>query len=147
MQKVANAFLKVAEAYLEKSEEYRGSNPPKTWEITQLLKDQEDVLRALQEHLDDLWLILKTLVDPGSLTKKPIFVDKYVVGSKLPVAKSFEAAIEGYKKSLRIANKLKHQQCCLRGVATLDVRRGTSGVFLRGTRCQGLFGSVARDSS
>jgi hypothetical protein len=140
MQKLADAFFKVAEAYLEKSEAYRGSKPPETWEITQLLKDQEDLLRVLQEHLDDLWLILKTLVDPSSVTKKPIFADKYVVGSKLPGAKSFEAAIEGYKKSLRIANKLKHQQCCLRGVAIWMSGAAHLGYFLEEPDAKGYLG-------
>jgi hypothetical protein len=85
--------------------------------MADLLRDQESFLRALQEHLDDCYLVLKTLVDPSRATKNPLFAEKYVTENRLPGAKTFHSAIVDYKTTLRIANKLKHQQGRLRGVA------------------------------
>jgi hypothetical protein len=116
LEKVGEAFTKVAEGYLSKMEEYR-SNSQNNLEMPELLRDQESFLRALQEHLDDCYLILKTLVDPASALQSPVFADKYVIANKLPGAKSFQDALLDYKKTLRSANKLKHQQGRLRGVA------------------------------
>jgi hypothetical protein len=56
------------------------------------------------------------LVDPKFTTKHGEFAEQYVIENKLPGAKSFHVAIEDYKSTLRIANKLKHQQCHLRAV-------------------------------
>jgi hypothetical protein len=116
LDKVADAFCKVAEEYQLKTQEYRNGNST-LLQIDQLLIDQGNLLHAFQEHVDELWMILKTLVDPSSAAKHPTFNDKYVIDNKLPGAKSFQDAIADYKKLLRIANKLKHQQCYLRGVA------------------------------
>ncbi len=140
LDKVGKAFCNVAEGYLLKAQAYQDNQPPAAWEINQLLKDQEDFLRALQEHLDDLWLILQTLIDPVSATKTSLFADKYVLGNKLPGAKSFQEAIAGYKMTLKIANKLKHQQGRLRGVAIWLPRGPHLGYFLEGPDANGIIG-------
>ncbi len=140
LEKVGDAFCKVAEAYLAKTETYSEATPPNSWEITELLKHQEDFLRVLQEHLDELWLILKTLVDPTSATEGALFANQYVLANKLSGAKTFEEAIAGYKKSLRIANKLKHQQCCLRGVAVWLPGSAHLGYFLEEPDAKGHLG-------
>jgi hypothetical protein len=127
--KVGEAFTKLAEAYLSKMEEYRSSTL-NGLEMSELLRDQESFLRSLQEHLDDCYLILKTLVDPASATRKPIFADKYVIENKLRGARSFQNALVDYKRALRIANKLKHQQGRLRGVAIQMPRGRHLGYFL-----------------
>lgn len=126
---VAEAFSKVADAYMSMARECRDNNPVGL-EMTDLLKHQENLLRAMQEHLDDCWLILKTLVDPACATKAPLFADKYVIENRLPGAKSFRDAITGYKSTLRIANKLKHQQGRLRGVAIWLPSGAHLGYFL-----------------
>jgi hypothetical protein len=136
LQKVSEAFSKVAQGYFLKMDEYR-SNAPGTLELQNLLKDQEDLLRALQEHIDDCYLILKTLVDPASAKQNPKFADKYVIENKLPGAKSFRDAIADYKMTLRIANKLKHQQGRLRGVAIWLERGAHLGYFLEEPDDQG----------
>jgi len=116
LERVGEAFTKVAQAFLAKMEEYQTSTSG-PFEIQDLLKRQEDFLHALQEHLDDCYLILKTLVNPASASRSPIFADKYVVENRLPGARYFQEAMIDYKKTLRIVNKLKHQQGRLKGIA------------------------------
>ncbi len=117
LEKIAAAFCLVAEEYLSKTKQNREYNSA-SLEINQLLKYQADYLHALQEHMDELWMILRTLVDPASAKKAGgEFNQAYVIENKLPGAKSFLDSITSYRNVLRIVNKLKHQQCYLRGVA------------------------------
>lgn len=115
LEKVASAFCRVTKSYLAKIEECK-SVCTEQWEMNELLSDQERFLHAIQEHLDELWLVLKTLIDPSVVTKPPLFADKYVIENRLPGAKSYQQSIASYKNELRITNKLKHQQAYLRGV-------------------------------
>jgi len=115
LEKIADAFCPVAEGYLLETDNLR-RDPNAPLEMTQLLKCQVHFLRVLQEYLDELWLILKTLVDPKLAAKHGEFAEQYVIENKLPGARSFRDAVECYKSTLRIANKLKHQQCHLRAV-------------------------------
>ncbi|MGO8759248.1 MAG: hypothetical protein ACLQG3_14100 [Terracidiphilus sp.] len=116
LDKIADAFCRVTDEYLAKTEENQ-LHSSALLQMNQLLTDQAAFLHCIQEHLDELWMILKTLVDPASVKKSTEFNDRYVIESKLPGAKSFQRAIAECKNNLRIANKLKHQQCYLRGVA------------------------------
>jgi hypothetical protein len=137
--KVGEVFSKVADAYMSKAQEYRGINST-SLEMSDLLRYQENLLRAMQEHLDDCWLILKTLIDPASAMKAPSFADKYVIENMLPGAKSFRDALAGYKSTLRIANKLKHQQGRLRGVAIWLPSGAHLGYFLEEPDANGTIG-------
>jgi hypothetical protein len=137
--KIADAFCQVAEEYLSKSEEYRSSSST-SFQIDQLLKEQVNLLRALQEHFDELWLVLKALIDPAAAIKHGEYNDKYVIENKLPGAKSFQEAIGDYKKTLQIANKLKHQQCYLRGVAVWHHSSVHLGYCLEELDANGIFG-------
>lgn len=139
LEKLKDAFCKVADGYLEKMEEYR-SDASKKLELGQLIKDQHDFLHILQEHLDEMWLILKTLIDPASAKNGPIFADRYVLENKLPGARSFQSAIADYKKTLRIANKLKHQQTYLRGVAIWQPNSVHLGYYLEEPGLDGVIG-------
>ncbi len=140
LQKLGSAFLKVYDAYIAKAAEYRTATTSTSLEMSELLKHQEDFLRALQEHLDDCYLILKTLADPSSAKKQPIFADKYVIENKLPGAKVFHSNIAEYKRTLRIANKLKHQQGRLRGVALWLPNGPHLGYFLEEPDARGYIG-------
>jgi hypothetical protein len=139
LTKVSETFSKVTEGYLTKTQNICADRT-KTLEMSELLKDQESFLRALQEHLDDCWLILKTLVDPATATKTTLFADKYVVDNKLPGSRTFRDAIADYKATLRIANKLKHQQGRLRGVSIQSNSGPVLGYFLEGPDAQGIIG-------
>src|ERR1017187_8644458 len=55
LRKVGEAFSKVAEAYLSKTQECRDDRA--RMEMSALLMAQENLFRAMQEHLDDCWLI------------------------------------------------------------------------------------------
>ncbi|MFZ0689544.1 MAG: hypothetical protein WAM68_06910, partial [Acidobacteriaceae bacterium] len=139
LAKVGDAYCKVAETCLQKMDQFReftGSG----FEINELLAHQEHLLRCLQEHLEDCWLTLKTLVDPKNGTKDELFADRYVIKSGLPGAKTFSAAIADYKRSLRIANKLKHEQGRLRPVAMWFPGSVHLGYFLEGPNAQGQLG-------
>jgi hypothetical protein len=140
LQKVASAFCAVAGSYLAKTREYNGTIGPEIPEMNQLLLDQEKFLHVLQEHLDELWLVLKALIDPSSATKDPLFADRYVLDNKLPGAKSFQEAISAYKSSQRITNKLKHQQGYLRGVAVWTTAGPHFGYFLEEPDANGALG-------
>lgn len=137
--KISGAFCQVAEEYLSKTEEYRSSSST-SFQVDPLLKEQANFLRVLQEHLDELWMVLKTLVDPAYAIKHGEYNDRYVIESKLPGAKSFQQAIDDYKRTLRIANKLKHQQCYLRGVAVWHPSSVHLGYCLEELDSQGVFG-------
>ncbi len=140
LQKVGGAFLKVYDAYIEKTEKHRTSAASGDLEMAELLMHQEDFLRALQEHVDDCYLILKTLIDPSLAKKTPLFAEKYVIENKLPGAKTFQSAIADYKRTLRIANKLKHQQGRLRGVAIWMPNGPHLGYFLEEPDAEGHIG-------
>ncbi len=114
LEKLAEAFISVTTEYLAKTKEY--SSECDAFEVTELLRHQESFLRTAQEHIDDCWLILKSLIDPATARKQLIFADQYVTANKLPGAKGFQETIRDYKQTLIIANKLKHQQGRLRGV-------------------------------
>ncbi|HKS77099.1 MAG TPA: hypothetical protein VJR04_13145 [Terriglobales bacterium] len=128
--KLGEAFERVAQGYLSKAKDY-GSGYGGELDMCDLLQKQESLLRALQEHLDDCYLILRTLVNPVTAKKTTHFADRYVIENKLPGAKSFQSAVSHYKKNhLRIANKLKHQQARLRGIAIWLPAGAHLGYFL-----------------
>jgi hypothetical protein len=139
LEKVGEAFSKVAEAYFSKTEEYRVKTSSDL-EMSELLKLQESLLRAMQEHLESCWLILKTLVNPASVVRAPTFVEEYVLENRLPGSKSFRDAVADYKRSLLIANKLKHEQGLLRGVGIWLPGSVHLGYFLEAPDAQGLIG-------
>ncbi len=139
LRKIGDAFSLVAEGYLRKTQDY-AAGVPKVMDVSDLLKDQENLLRALQEHLDDCWLVLKTLIDPATATRTPLFADKYVLENRLPGARTFRDATADYKNTLRIANKLKHQQGRLRGVALWVPNRPSLGYFLEAPGADGSIG-------
>jgi hypothetical protein len=76
LEKVGEAYSKVADAYMAKAEECRG-HISGNLEMADL-EVSENFLRAIQEHLDDCWLILKALVDPESATENALFADRCV---------------------------------------------------------------------
>jgi hypothetical protein len=101
------------------------------------------LLKALQEHIDDCYLILKTLVDPSAVKRTPLFADRYVIENKLPGAKYFQRAIVTVKSHLQIANKLKHQQGRLRAVAAWPPASVHFGYFLEEPDDKGVLGPSA----
>ena len=140
LEKVGNKFCDVAECYMERVRQYAGPSSPPVLEIDDLVSRQQTLLHTLQEHVDELWLILKTLVDPATTSSSFLFADKYVIASKLAGAKSFEQAIAPYKASLRIVNKLKHQQGYLRGVSMWTISGPHFGYFLEEPDSAGVLG-------
>jgi hypothetical protein len=116
LAKVRERFVKVAEAYLDLTAQMSIPNVESAgWRS--LLDNQENLLRSLQDHLDDCYLVLRAMVNPQTAKMASSqFNDEYIL-KNLPGAKAFSEAVVGYKTSLRIANKLKHQQGRLRGVA------------------------------
>ena len=115
LRKLTDAFVAVLDGYARDTIRI-GSGPDGGFELKSLLDAQEHLLRCLQEHLDDCHLVLKTLIDPAATKAKNSFTTQYIKESKLPGAKAFMEATADYKVSLRIANKLKHNQNRLRGV-------------------------------
>ncbi len=116
LEKLTRAFVTVLEGY--ERDTVRFHVPSKgDFDVKSLLNAQEHLLRCLQEHMDDCYLILKTLINPAITKSKSPFTDRYVEESKLPGAKAFMEATADYKASLRVANKLKHNQGRLRGCA------------------------------
>jgi len=140
LEKIGTNYCAVVECFLEKIRKYGGLPSPNNLEIDELLSHHEALLHTLQEHIDELWLILKTLVDPTTTSARALFADNYVIASKLPGAKSFQQAIATYKASLRIVNKLKHQQGCMRGVSMWTVRGPHFGYFLEEPDSAGVIG-------
>ncbi len=114
LDKLAKAFLAVAEGYARDTARF--SVPPHGgFDLKALLEAQEHLLRSIQDHLDDCYLILRTFIDPSTTKAKSLHADQYVIDSKLPGVKSFMQATEEYRTSLKIVNKLKHNQGRLRG--------------------------------
>jgi hypothetical protein len=129
LEKLGKAFLQSIETYQHLTFEHlvQTSNDLR---IDNLLEKQEHLLRVQQEHLDDCFLILKTLISPTTAQKNPLFSDQYIVQNKLPGAKSFIEAIAPYRSNLKIANKLRHQQGILRGISVRPYGRLHLGYFL-----------------
>jgi hypothetical protein len=142
LAKISEAFDKVVPEYLSKTSESRYGDG-KQFDLSLLLAQQETLLKALQEHIDDCYLILKTLVDPSAATKNPLFTDRYVIENKLPGAKYFQRALVSVKSHLQIANKLKHQQGRLRGVAAWPPASVHFGYFMEEPDDKGVLGPSA----
>jgi hypothetical protein len=139
LEKLAKAFVSVAERYSSDTAKYSYA-PNETFDLQILLDAQEHLLRCLQEHLADCYLILKTLVNRDTTKAKTLFADQYVLDAKLPGAKAFMQAITDYKISLRIADKLKHNQGRLRGIAIYPEERVRLGYFLEEPDSDGTLG-------
>src|SRR5450755_4538388 len=78
LDKVAAAFTRVAEAYFSKTWEYRDQRSG-ALDLGDLLHYQEDFLHVVREHLDDCYLVLKTLVDPAATRKGSRFAEEFVM--------------------------------------------------------------------
>lgn len=139
LDKVARAFIRVAEAYLSKTAELRDQRSG-AFEIDELLHYQGEFLHAAREHLDDCYLILKTLIDPATARKASRYAEEFVLENKLPGAVSFHQSMEGYKDAFRILNKLKHQQGWLRGVSVWTEAGAHLGYFLEEPDSNGCLG-------
>jgi hypothetical protein len=139
LDKLGKAFLAVVEGYARDTGRLR-MEPAGGFELKALLDAQEHLLRCLQEHMDDCYLILKTFIDPATTKAKDRFADKYVIEAKLPGAKAFMEATADYKVSLRIANKLKHSQGRLRGFGIYPASGVRLGYFLEEPDKAGVIG-------
>ena len=140
LEKLGKAFKRSIDDYERLTFEHliQTSNDLK---IDDLLESQEHLLRAQQEHLEDCFLILKTLVDPSTAKQSPRFSEQYVTENKLPGVKTFVNAVLDHKARLQIANKLKHQQGRLRGIAIRPYGRLHLGYFLEEPIDKGVIGA------
>jgi hypothetical protein len=134
------SFRAVIDAYKPKVVQYNPMPQGSGFELTGLLQAQENLLRFLQEHLDDCYLILKSLIDPAKAKSKSKFASQYLDTTDLPWAKSFIHATAEYKHSLDIANKLKHQQGRLRGIGVESGGLVRLGYFLEEHHGAGVIG-------
>jgi len=125
LDKISNSFCEVAGEYFIRTEELTTASSSDQRRKA-LLTAQVSFLHVLQEHQDELWMILRTLIDPATAKTTSAFNKQYVLENKLPGSASFEQSVDGYRKDLRIVNKLKHQQCQLCDVTV----RLPSGVHL-----------------
>lgn len=139
LEKVTKAFVAVADGYARDTARFT-VEPNGGFDLKALLEAQEHLLRCLQEHLDDCYLILKTFVDPATTKAKSIQADQYVVDSKLLGAKAFVQSTVDYKTSLRIANRLKHNQGRLRGIGIYPGDGVYLGYFLEEPNKAGVLG-------
>ena len=140
LAKIREKFVEVAETYLELTVAMSPANIEDVkWRS--LLDAQDFLLRALQDHLDDCYLVVKALIDPDTAKtgSSSAFNQEYVL-KNLPGAKSFKDAVVGYKTSLRIANKLKHQQGRLRGISVLMPGSIHHGYYLKRPDTNGALG-------
>jgi hypothetical protein len=140
LEKVGKAFKQSIETYRRLTFEHLVQTADML-KLDDLLEKQEHLLRTQQEHLDECFLILKTLVSPSNAKKSPKFSDQYIVQNKLPGAKSFLEAIGPYRASLKVANELKHQQGILRGIAVRPFGRMHLGYFLEAPIGNGVVGA------
>ena len=94
LDRVAEQFLRVSNACLAKTNEYQ--TDVQMIDVQELLQQQDSFLRSLQEHLDDCYLILTTLINPVAQRKDSRFAKEFVIASKLPGAKSFQQVTADY---------------------------------------------------
>jgi hypothetical protein len=126
LDKIADAFCDVAKKYFARTDEIKNAVPGEG-QRKALLNSQVAFLHAAQEHQDELWMILRTLIDPNTSKVTGAFNRQYVLDNKLPGSASFDQGSQGYvKNDLKIVNKLKHQQCHLCDVTV----RFPSGIHL-----------------
>jgi hypothetical protein len=139
LDKLTKAFIAVVEEYGRDTIRF-SVEPNGGFDIKGLLQAQEHLLHCLQEHLDDCYLILKTLIDPAKTNATAIAANEFVADSKLPGSKSFVQAADEYRRSLTIVNKLKHNQGRLRGYGIYPGDGIYLGYFLEEPDKEGVVG-------
>lgn len=115
MSKVFQAFRRVLDAVdgFVSFEHFQQPKPGEetrpAYDMAEILNAQEELLLALQAHIDDAYQILKALV-PRTLPAKPTFTDKLLEKEKHPTVTQFKNNITPYRDSFAsIPNKAKHQ--------------------------------------
>ncbi|MBE9227807.1 hypothetical protein IQ264_20500 [Phormidium sp. LEGE 05292] len=84
---------------------------------------QNELLHALQSHIDDCYRILKVIHPFSQVNEK--FVESWLKQAKHPAYKDFHNAIEGYRESFApIVNKIKHNGGQLRPIMMYSSGRG-----------------------
>lgn len=68
---------------------YECAKQGKALKVTELLNAQEDLLFSLLSHIDDCYLILKTVSPKIELKRNVIFTDSWLEDSKFPTVKQF----------------------------------------------------------
>ena len=129
LEKLGGAFAAVTEEYARDTARF-SVEPNGGFDLKSLLDAQEHLIRCAQEHLADCYLILKTFVNPATTKATAIHADEYINDFKLPGIKSFVQAIADYKSSLRIADRLKHNQGRLRGIGIFPGDGAYLGYYL-----------------
>jgi hypothetical protein len=118
LQQVIGAFGAVIEEYLSVTRRCELIVDGAFSKPERLLEYQKILLYSLREHIDDCYLILKTLVDPCTTTSRSKFTETYVLESRLSGFKAFQQSIAGYAQGYlsTITNRLKHQQARMRPI-------------------------------
>ncbi|WP_413175290.1 hypothetical protein [Anabaena azotica] len=79
-------------------------------DLSKLPKLQEELLESLLAHIEDCYLILKTIHPPVNLQSSGHFVESWLKEAKHPTFKKFQADIKSYRNSLApLVNRIKHQ--------------------------------------
>jgi hypothetical protein len=86
-----------------------------------LLKAQKDLIHSLQAYVDDLYLILASLIDPATVSARVAkirFTDKWLEAIGFPTLDTFKKSISEYRDGYlaHLVNGLKHRQNRLRGI-------------------------------
>ncbi|HLO85825.1 MAG TPA: hypothetical protein VK203_12575 [Nostocaceae cyanobacterium] len=79
-------------------------------DLSQLPKLQEELLESLLAHIDDCYLILKTIHEPIESNSSSQFVEHWLKEAQHPGYKKFQTGIQIYRNSLApLVNRIKHQ--------------------------------------
>jgi hypothetical protein len=142
LAELTTRFRATIDEYLKVTTRLELSLHPDEIEIDELLANQSNLLYALAEHIDAMFLILKALVDPATSKSTATFADRYVRESKLPGFRAFEETLEPYRRGYLgpIVNRLKHQQCYLRGISMYGDGIVRIGYYLEEPDARGALG-------
>jgi len=110
----------------------KGDAPSEGEHYAHLLDAQKGLIHSLREHVDDCYLILASLADPGGVPLKAAkrrFTEHWLEAVGFPTLDSFSQSIVEYRHEYLspLVNGLKHKQCRLRGLffhKRMDVRLG-----------------------
>lgn len=111
------------------------------FECEKLLNALEHLLLSLLSHIDDCYLILKSIHPKVEITKEIRYTDQWLEHVKHPTIKEFKKDVQDYRKIIAlIVNKIKHEHGRLRPIKFYDLKVYAVGYYVEGIDQAGIVG-------
>lgn len=136
------SLLKIKDAIIDINEELsKMQETVDYFECKKLLNAQERLLLSLLSHIDDCYLILKSIHPKIEIKKEIRYTDQWLEHIKHPTIRQFKNDIQDYRKIIAlIVNKIKHEHGRLRAIKFYDLKVYTVGYYVEGIDHSGTVG-------